>query len=131
LNCAGGQSFDQITCSKESLIPKPDFEGRMRKKDEACFNNMLVFMLGDVILFGGVWTGHTMLNPLTGNETREATILASPIKLKGTNVSIEKQLDMLLKQMKGFLNIGFSLEKINPGEPTKIIQKTEFKASYR
>jgi hypothetical protein len=33
--------------------------------------------------------------------------------------------------MKGFLNIGFSLEKINPGEPTKIIQKTEFKASYR
>jgi hypothetical protein len=103
------------------------------KKSETHFNNMLVFMLNDAILFRGVQAGDTMLNPLIGNETIEATILASLIRLKGTYFSIKEQLDMFLKQMKGFLNVGFPLEKVNPCEPAEIIQKTDivFKTTNR
>jgi hypothetical protein len=58
---------------------------------------MLVFTLSDAILFGCVWASDTVLNSLTGDEPREATILAAPVRLEGTNFSVKKQLDMLLK----------------------------------
>jgi hypothetical protein len=83
---------------------------------------MPVFTLHDAILFRCVWACDTVLDPLTGDEPREATILATPIRLEGTDFSVKEQLNMLLKQMKSFLNIRFALKKINPSEPTKIIQ---------
>jgi hypothetical protein len=85
---------------------------------------MSVFALCDAILLRCVWACDTVLNALTGDETREATILAALVRLEGADFSIKEQLNMLLKQMKSFLNIGFALNKINPSEPTKIIQET-------
>jgi hypothetical protein len=85
---------------------------------------MPVFMLGDAILFRCVWVSYTMLNSVTGDETRETTILAAPVRLKGTYFSVKEQLDMLLKQMKSVFNIGFAIEKVNPCKPAKIIQET-------
>jgi hypothetical protein len=85
---------------------------------------MPMFVFRDVILLRCVWACDTVLNALTGDETRQATILAAPARLEGADFSIKEQLNMLLKQMKSFLNIGFALNKVNPSEPTKIIQET-------
>jgi hypothetical protein len=84
---------------------------------------MLVFTLSDAILFGCVWASDTVLNSLTSDEPREATILVAPVRLEGTNVSVKKQLDMLLKRMKNFLHVRFALKKVDLGKPAKIIQE--------
>jgi hypothetical protein len=83
---------------------------------------MSVFTLHDAILFSSVWTCDTVLDPLTGDELREATILTAPVRLEGADCSVKEQLNMLLKQMKSFLNIVFALKKIS-SKPTKIIQE--------
>jgi hypothetical protein len=56
---------------------------------------MPVFTLCDAILFGCVYACDTMLNPLTSDEVREATILATPVRLEGTNFSVKKHLNKL------------------------------------
>jgi hypothetical protein len=84
---------------------------------------MPMFTLCDAILFSCVWACDTVLDPLTGDELREATILIAPVKLEVIDFSVKKQLNILLKQMKSFLNVRFALKKINPSESTKVTQK--------
>jgi hypothetical protein len=67
---------------------------------------MSVFMLRDAILLRCVWACDTVLSPLIGDESREVTILVAPVRLEGVDFSVKEQLNMLLKQMKSFLDIG-------------------------
>jgi hypothetical protein len=74
-----------------------------------------------------------MVNALVRNVARQMTVLATPIKLEGTNFCIKKVFSMFLKQVKSMLDIRLALEEIDPSIMTKIIQEAHiiFKTSHR
>jgi hypothetical protein len=84
---------------------------------------VLVLLLDDAILLGHVRASHTMANALVHDVARQMMLLATPLRLKGTDFGIKKSLSMFLKQVKSMLNIRLAFEKVDPSVTSQIIQE--------
>lgn len=54
MKSACGHAIDEITCSYEGFVPKPNWKAGVSKERNAGLDNMLVLVFGNAVLLGGV-----------------------------------------------------------------------------